>query len=76
MGTTKLTLIIPLPVVAPSGHAYEMMVNQTVSVVPATSENDAAGLAVFMPLKPEHATDYYRHMLQMLKTAETKAKRG
>ena len=76
MGTSKLTLMIPLPVSAPNGHADEWIVSQAVSVVPATSENDAAGLAVFMPLKPERATGYYRHMLQMLKTAETKAKRG
>ncbi|MEX2215169.1 MAG: hypothetical protein WD768_13630 [Phycisphaeraceae bacterium] len=72
LGTSKLTLFVPVPVKDPNQKPSEVHVNKPVAVCPA-SRSDTNGVAVVMPLTPEHGTSYYSKVRETVVAAEKRA---
>ncbi|MBI1338467.1 MAG: hypothetical protein GC164_16110 [Phycisphaera sp.] len=74
LGTTKLTLLIPLPVKSHPGKTSSEqelpVVERPVCVCPATAEAGVEGIGVVMPLKPERSATYYRQLRQLVVESE------
>ncbi|MBI1335876.1 MAG: hypothetical protein GC164_02820 [Phycisphaera sp.] len=74
LGTTKLTLLIPLPDKSHPGKTSSEqelpVVERPVCVCPATAEAGVEGVGVVMPLKPERSATYYRKLRQLVVESE------
>jgi len=70
LGTSKLTLMVPVPVKGPDTPASEVFVNKPVCVCPAENHDQAQGIGVVMPLRPERANSFYEKLRQQVVEAE------
>ncbi len=70
LGTSKLSLLVPVPVHTTNGKAGTDYVNKPVLVCPATDEDKIRGIGVLMPLKPTNGSDYYMKTKQAVVDAE------
>ena len=73
LGTSKLTLFVPVPVKDMNQKPGEVFVNKPVAVCPASRTSETNGVAVVMPLTPEHGTSYYQKVRETVVAAEKRA---
>jgi hypothetical protein len=74
LGTSKLTLFIPVPVADGNRKPDEMHVNKPVAVCPASTDGQVPGIGVVMPLTPEHGVGQYERLRQQVVEAEKRTK--
>jgi hypothetical protein len=70
LGTSKLSLMVPVPIHTANGKAGSDYVTKPVLVCPATDEDKVRGVGVLMPLKPTNSMDYYMQSRQAVADAE------
>jgi hypothetical protein len=70
LGTSKLALMVPVPVHTDNGKAGSDYVTKPVLVCPATDEDKVRGVGVLLPLKPANSMDYYMQSRQAVADAE------
>lgn len=73
LGTTKLTLFVPVPVKDVNKKPSESFVNKPVAVCPANREAEGQGVAVVMPLSPENGAGYYTKVRDVIVASEQRA---
>lgn len=72
LGTSKLSLIVPVPVRHPKVKPSEVCVNRPVIACPSNGEG-ARGIGVVMPIQPGNALSYYTKIREVVRKAEGKA---
>lgn len=83
LGTSKLTLFIPVPIKAATTPALQTFVNNPIPVCPASNESDSGhrgdrgdsserGIGVVMPLTPTNAHEYYEKLRHLVTSSEHK----
>ena len=70
LGTSKLTLLVPVPVKDVNQKPGEVFVNKPVAICPAIRDSETQGVSVVMPLTPEHGASYYTKMREMIAASE------
>ena len=70
LGTSKLTLFVPVPIKDTNQKPSEVFVNKPVAVCPAVRSDQAQGISVVMPLSPEHGTAYYNKVREVIAASE------
>ena len=72
LGTGKLTLIVPVPVKADDSSPVESggCVDKPVAICPAIKGEGVRGIAVVMPLKPDHGPRHYEQVRRIVLEAE------
>lgn len=73
LGTTKVTLLVPVPVKDPSQKPGETFVNKPVAVCPAQRDAQTQGVAVVMPLTPDNSAAYYTKVRDLIVASEQRA---
>jgi len=74
LGTSKLTLFVPIPRKPVGNERSEPFVNRAVAVCPATDEDKVRGVGVLMPLQPRNGAEYYMKVRQLVADAEERCK--
>jgi hypothetical protein len=74
LGTGKLTLIVPVPVKpddpTPGTSSGATSVDKPVAICPAMKGEGVRGIAVVMPLKPDHGPRHYEQVRRIVLDAE------
>ena len=73
LGTTKVTLLVPVPVKDAGKRSPETCVDKPIAVCPATRDADNKGIAVVLPLQPENGTSYYTKVRKIIAASEKRA---
>ncbi len=73
LGTTKVTLFVPVPVKDMNKRPTETFVNKPVAICPANKDADGQGIAVVMPLSPENGAAYYTKVRDVIVASELRA---
>jgi len=74
LGTSKLTLFVPVPRKPTGESTAELFVSKAVAVCPATDESDVRGIGVVMPLQPSNGVLYYMKARKAVVDAEEHSK--
>jgi hypothetical protein len=74
LGTSKLTLFVPIPRKPVGNERGELFVTKPVAVCPANDEASVRGVGVLMPLQPVNGVSYYMKARQMVADAEERSK--
>jgi hypothetical protein len=74
LGTSKLTLFVPIPRKPVGNERGELFVTKPVAVCPANDEHKVRGVGVLMPLQPVNGTSYYMKARQVVADAEERCK--
>lgn len=72
LGTSKLTLFIPIPRKATGGATGESYVNKPIAVCPATDEEGVRGIGVVMPLQPRNGKEYFMKVRKLVSDSEAR----
>lgn len=70
LGTTKLTLFVPVPVKDSARQSREIFVDKPIAMCPANKDADSKGIAVVMPLTPENGTSHYAKLRDIVVASE------
>lgn len=74
LGTSRLTLLVPVPIRYNETAAdIGTFVNKAVCVCPADGQDGVHGVGVVMPLTPERSIKYYEQIRQQVTEAEGRA---
>lgn len=73
LGTTKLTLFVPVPVKDSTRQSRELIVDKPIAMCPANKDADSKGIAVVMPLTPENGTSHYAKVRDIVVASEQRA---
>jgi len=76
LGTSRITMFVPVPVRSPAAKAGETYVNKPVPICPADGTGSATGVAVVMPLHPERANRCYEQVRRVVVESEQKVANG
>ena len=75
LGTTKLTLFIPIPdKTREPGSTDGGYVKKPVAICPATDEGKVRGIGVVMPLQPTNGESFYTKVRRLVVDAEARCK--
>jgi hypothetical protein len=73
LGTSKLTLMIPVPIV-PEAKRGEACVRQPVLACPCGDDGGQRGIGVIMPINPGNSLPYYSEVRQIVRDSESQAR--
>jgi hypothetical protein len=74
LGTSKLTLFVPVPVKPGGDRTGDSFVKKPIAICPATDEGKVRGIGVVMPLQPVNGVPFYMKVRRLVAAAEARCK--